>query len=176
MPRLRETEEIKKAFGAHRDDGRIEIAECADQFEIFEAGQVGIELCFFGHVAESALVFDEVVANAATEVQHLTTARFHQPGDHFHSGALAGTVRAKVAENLPWLQAKANVADCRDPGKALGERSGFEHGGLESHSLLFVPAGGGVIVVCANDHSRKIGSHTDGVAKSYAASGRNSVQ
>src|SRR4051794_29227952 len=96
-------------------------------------------MCLFGNVAQTALVFDQAVANATTAVQDLAGGRLHQPGDHFHGGAFARAVWAEITKNLSRLETETYISDCRYAGEALCECSGLEHGGLDSHRRPIVP-------------------------------------
>jgi HAMP domain-containing protein len=79
-------------------------AQPAGRDEQLPPGQVGIEVGLFRNVAELLPVCGKVFLNFAAVELNQPSRRLEQSGQHFHRGALAGTVGAKASEHLTWAQ------------------------------------------------------------------------
>src|SRR5262249_46467885 len=71
--------------------------------------------------------------------QHFATSGFEQSGNDVDCSALAGAIRAEIAEDFIRLHRKADIADRGGSRIALGERPHLEHAGLDADFDRFVP-------------------------------------
>ena len=75
-------------------------AQPADELQIFEPGEVGVEMRFFRHVAESAAKRDHVVANVVAFEEHMSVVGPQHAGNDFDGGRFARAVGAEEADDL----------------------------------------------------------------------------
>jgi hypothetical protein len=106
---------------------RRHAAESAHELEIFLARQVGIEIGFFGNVAEMFAVTNKILLNILALEENLALSRFQKAGEHLYRCAFARAVRAEIAEDLAGLEAEFNIVYGEHRAVILGEPSRFEH-------------------------------------------------
>ena len=106
-----EAEEGEEAVGLEVDEGFGEVAQAADELEVFEAGEVGVDVGLLGDVAEGGAVGLEVVADALALEEDLAVGGFEEAGDDFDGGGLAGAVGADVAYDLAGTDGEVDVVD-----------------------------------------------------------------
>ena len=107
-------------------------AELTDELEVLRAGEIRIEVRFFGDVADLRLVLDRRTIHRLTVEQQLTGGRFEQARDHRHGGRLARSVGPEQAENLTGLDGEVHALHRRNAGIVLSEVPRFEHGVLDT--------------------------------------------
>ena len=95
-----EAEEGEEAVGFEVDEGFGHVAQAADQLEVLEAGEMGVDVGLFGDVAEGGAVGLEVVADALAVEEHLAVVGLEEAGDDFDGGGFAGAVGSEVADDL----------------------------------------------------------------------------
>ena len=71
------------------------------QFEIFPTSQKGVEMSFFGNVAQFLAIGVDVILNAAAVEVNDAARRNEKSGEHFDGSAFAGAVGAHASEDLP---------------------------------------------------------------------------
>src|ERR1700730_534803 len=102
-------------------------AQRADHVEIFLAGEIGIEIGFFGDVAETSAIGDQVFVNVLAVVGDFAVGGLEQAGEHFYRRAFSRTVRTQVAENLTGGKREGYVLDSWDGAIEFVESLGCEH-------------------------------------------------
>src|SRR5690242_19732484 len=121
-PERKELEERTDNFGFVRLGHG---AERGHHVEIFLTCEVGVEIRFLWHVAESFTVADEVLVDVLTVVEDLAVGGLEESGQHFDGGAFAGAVGAEVTQHLPGLKRKVDVPHGKDGTVEFGESSGL---------------------------------------------------
>src|SRR6266478_4104247 len=102
-------------------------AQRSDHVEIFLAGEVRIEMCFLGDVAEAFAVGGEIFVNVLHVVSDFAVGGLKQAGEHFYRGAFSGTIWTQVAENLAGLEGEGYVLDGGNGAIEFVESFGCEH-------------------------------------------------
>ena len=138
-----EGEEAQEFFDAGIEDAAREAAKASDKLEKFAAGEIWIEIGFFGDVADAALVSGEIVEDAASVEQDAAGARLQEADEHSYGGAFAGAVRTEVADDVATFDAEADVINGCDAGEAAGEIADLESRGGGLHAS---DAGSGRVV------------------------------
>ena len=103
-------------------------AESAGELEVFEAGEVAVEVRFFGDVAEMVFEAGGVIADVLAVEENPTLGGVQEAGHHFHGGGLAGAVGAEIAGDLAWAHGEGDMVDDGLAAKSLGQIADLEHG------------------------------------------------
>ena len=122
-----EAEQVEQVVDAFFGRGLRELAEAGDELQVFASGEVGIDVGFFGDVAEAAFVGDPVILDVAAVEEDFSGGGFDEAGEHVDCGAFAGAVGSEIAENFAGADGKTDFGDRPDPGVDLGQETGFEH-------------------------------------------------
>ena len=122
-----EGEELKQAAGFVFDEPFLHAAQAADELEVFEAGEVGVDLGFFGDVAEMGAVGGEVFVDVAAGEEDFAVGGLDHAGDHLDGGGFAGAVGAEVAEDFAFAEGEADVLHGGDGAIALGGVIELQH-------------------------------------------------
>src|SRR6266851_3488803 len=102
-------------------------AQRSDHVEIFLAGEIRIEIGFFGDVAEAFAVGGEIFVNVLPVVSDFAVGGLKQAGEHFYCGAFSGTIWTQVAEILAGLEGEGYVLDGGNGAIEFVESLGCEH-------------------------------------------------
>ena len=95
-----EAEKREELVGLEVDEGLGQLAQAANELQIFEAGEMGVDVRFLRHVAEGGAIALEVEADALAFEEDLPGIGFEQAGDDFDGGGFTGAVGADVADDL----------------------------------------------------------------------------
>ncbi len=125
-----EAEQGEEPVGLEVDEGLGQVAQAADELEVLEAGEVGVDVGLLGDVAEGGAVGLEIVADALAFEEHLAVGGLEEAGDDLDGGGFAGAVGTDVADDLAGTEAKADVVDGGKATIAFGESFDLEHGNL----------------------------------------------
>ena len=123
-------EELEQAAGFGVDELFRHSTKTADELEVFEAGEVGVDLRFFGDVAETGAEGGEIFMDVAAVEEDFAVGGLDHASDHLDGGGFAGAVGAEVAEDFAFGKGKADILDGGDGAIALGGVFDFEHGPL----------------------------------------------
>ena len=107
---------------------RGQSAQLADHDQVLQAGEMRVQMRLFRHVAHALFIGDQVALNALALEKDLARGHLHQPGDHFHGGGFAGTVRPQVPGDLPGAREKLTSSTASDAAESLRDMAKFEHG------------------------------------------------
>ena len=103
-------------------------SKASDQRQVLGGRQVRVEVRLLRHVADPPLVCRGIVRLADAVEQNRSAARLEQADHHVDGRALAGSVRAQVADHLAAADREADVVDREVATVALRQRSNVEHG------------------------------------------------
>jgi hypothetical protein len=117
-------EEGEQTIGLVVDETFGQVAQAADELEVLERGEVGVDVRFLRDVAEGGAVGLEIGANALPFEEDLAAVGFEQAGDDLDGGGLAGAVGTNVADDFAGAKAEADVLDGRQAAIAFAE--GFD--------------------------------------------------
>ena len=98
-----------------------------DEGEVLRDGHVGIEGRRLRQVAGPPLGLDRLVEDVEAGDDGLAFGGRHVAGQNPHRRGLAGAVRAEEAEDLPALDAEADVVDRRKSSVPLREVLDLDH-------------------------------------------------
>ena len=104
---------------------RRQVAKLRDHGQVFDAGEMVVEIGLFGDVAHAALVGDQVVLDGLAVEEDLAKGHLDEAGDHLHGGGLAGAVGAEIAGDLAGSRGEADVVDGGNAGEVLGDTAKF---------------------------------------------------
>jgi len=104
-----EIQEAQKAGGFGLDEGFAQAAETADELEIFEAGEIGVEVRLFGDIAENAAEGDHVAMDVMALEEHAAIVGAEHAGDDFDGGGFAGAVGTEEADDFAGGEGEADV-------------------------------------------------------------------
>ena len=102
-------------------------AEAAGELEVLAATQMGIEVRFFGDVAEATLEALEVAADVLAMKEDASAGGFEEAGEHLDGGAFAGSVGAEIAQDLTGADGEADAIHGGWSYERFAEIEGFEH-------------------------------------------------
>ena len=120
---------MKEGAGFAVEEGLAHAAQATDELEVLEPGEMGVDLGFFGDVAEVGAEGGEVVVDVAAGEEDLAAGGLDEADDHFDGGGFAGAVGAEVAEDVAGGEGEADVFDGGDAAVGFGDVFEFEHGG-----------------------------------------------
>ena len=106
-----EAEQGEEPVGFEVDEGFGDVAQAADELEVFEAGEMGVDVGLLGDVAEGGAVGLEIVADALAFKEHLAVVGLEEAGDDLDGGGLAGAVGADVADDFAGTDGEVDVVD-----------------------------------------------------------------
>src|ERR1700739_1475482 len=104
-------------------------SEIGNHGEVFDTGEMVVEIRFFGDVAHTPLVSDEIVVDGFAFEEDVARGHLDQAGDHFDGCGFAGAVGSEVAGDFAWAGGEAHVIDGGNSGEVLGNAAQFEHDG-----------------------------------------------
>ena len=107
---------MQKAFDLFHDRGARHPAQLAHHHQIFGAGEMRVEMRFFGDVSEALAVMDAVAGDRFAVEKNLAFAGLDQAGDHLERGGFAGAVRAQIACHFTRARDEADVPYRGDAG------------------------------------------------------------
>ncbi len=85
-------------------------------------GEVRVEIRLFRDVADLLLVGERILGQRTAVERDRSRARLEQADDDVDRGALAGAVRAEIADDLAALQLEADLVEREQPAVALRQR------------------------------------------------------
>src|SRR5262245_1269915 len=97
------------------------MVELSVEFEILSDGQFVVEGESLRHVADVAACLHVVRPHRIAEQLRSSAGGRQKTGQHFHSGRLAGAVRAEEAENLATTDAEAHMVYSREIAELTGK-------------------------------------------------------
>jgi hypothetical protein len=103
------------------------VAEPADQAQVLDGRQVGIEPRLLGEVADTRLMLDEPVVNVGAVPADVAAGRRQQPDDDLHRGRLARAVGSEQADHFARPGREREVPHRGDAVIALRDVDDFEH-------------------------------------------------
>jgi hypothetical protein len=111
--------------------------KAADQLQVLDGGEVGVQLRLLGYVSDQALVVTQVVCTSTRFHPDGTERRPEQADQHPDGGALAGPVRSQQSQHPagPDREGQSSVTPMM-PWYGPGDVSDFEHRGkcLTTHT------------------------------------------
>src|ERR1035437_4680252 len=125
-----EAEEREEFVGLEVDEAFGEVAQTADQLQVLETREVGIDVCLLGDVAKGSAVGRQIVADAVSFEEDEAVVGLEETGDDLDGGRLAGAIGADVADDFARANTEADVFDCGKSAVALGQSFHLEHGCL----------------------------------------------
>ena len=102
-------------------------AQVGDHGEIFDTGEVVVEIGLFRDVAHAAFVGDEVVVDGFAIEENPAGGHLDEAGDHFHGRGLAGAIGSEVAGDFSGTCGEGDVIDGGNSGEVFGDALQFEH-------------------------------------------------
>ena len=103
------------------------VAEPADQLQIFRAGEIGIEVRLFGHISEEPLVFLQIGQRIAAIELDAAARGLEQPHQNLDGRALARSVRPEQPEHLARPHFERHVLDRCQRAIALRQVADGKH-------------------------------------------------
>ena len=122
-----EMEQLEQPRGLGFNERLAEAAEPADQLQVFEPGEVVVEMGFFGDVAEGGAEGDHVLANILAFEEHPAVVGPQHAGDDFDGGGFAGAVGAEEADDFAGRHLEADTLDCGNAAKTSAKVLQFKH-------------------------------------------------
>lgn len=122
-----QTEQTEKPRSFVQDKVLRHATELADHFEILRAGQVRIEMRFFGNVPEALFVRQTIVSDRFAVEKDLTFTGLDQACDHLQGCRFSGTVRAQISGYLSPDGGEVHAGYNRYSCVALDHAAQFEH-------------------------------------------------
>src|ERR1017187_4034500 len=110
-------------------------SQAAAQLQIFAAGEMRIEVRFFGDVTDAPLEGGEIVMHASAPIEDPALGRLDQPGEHFHRGAFPGPVRPQKPKNLARTNLETDIPHGGGMLVIFRERANFKHQDSASNGL-----------------------------------------
>jgi len=123
-------EQSEQAIGFGLEQGLVKAAEATYQLQVLETGEMGVDVRFFGDVAEGSSKAVEVLTDVAAIEQDATVAGLKEAGDELDCSRFAGSIGADVPDDLSSLNAEADVIESGNAAVAFGEVIDSEHANL----------------------------------------------
>ena len=108
----------------------LDAVKAANELEILGGLEVGIETRFLGHVANQALIVEELGLDVFAVPFDLAARGPQQTDQHLHRRALARAIGPEQTDDLAWFRRHAEHAHGGDPTIALGYIDHVEHASL----------------------------------------------
>ncbi len=127
MPPGLEAKQTEEPVGFEIDKSFGHVAQAAYELEIFQAGEVSIDVSLLGDVAERSSIRLQIVPDTASFKKNLTVIGLEQAGNDLDSGGLAGAVGPDVSDDFTRADTEADVVDGGKTAVAFTERFNLEH-------------------------------------------------
>ena len=147
---------MEEGAGLAVEEGLAHAAQAADELEVLEAGEMGVDLGFLGDVAEMGAEGGEVLVDVAAGEEDFAAGGLDEADDHLNGGGFAGAVGPEVAEDVAGGEGEADVFDGGDGTVGFGDVSEFEHGvevlgGTMMNSILHSQRGSDLLRVSGHN-------------------------
>jgi hypothetical protein len=130
-----DAEQLHEAFDLVGERLLIEVAQAADEAQVFRAGEIRVEVRLLGHVPELRLVAKDVGGDVGGVGPHMAGGLFEEAGQDPHRRALARAVRTEEAEDFAAANRERHVVDADDRAVAFGDPVDLQHGSANEPRL-----------------------------------------
>ncbi len=127
MPPRLQREQLQQSIGLGRKRSLLHAPQTPDQLQILQAGEVRVHLRLLRDITHRGPEAAPRLPGVASFEQHATATRLEEPGDDLHGGRLAGTIRAKISDDLAASHCKAHIVESRDTAVPLGKVLNRQH-------------------------------------------------
>src|SRR5260370_1949657 len=108
-----EAEKREEPVRLEVDERLFHLAQTSYQLKIFEAGEMGVDMRLFRHVAKGGSIAVEIEADAFAFEEHLAGVGLEQAGDDFDRRGLARALASGVADDIAGTDVEGDVVCCR---------------------------------------------------------------
>src|SRR5947209_5069835 len=111
MPPRLEAKQTEEPVGLEIDESLRHVAQAAHELEVFQAGEVGVNVSLLRDIAERRAVGLQVLTDTLSFKKHLTVIGLKQAGNDLDGSGLAGAVGTNVSDDFASTDTKTDIVN-----------------------------------------------------------------